>query len=169
MIDIISIIFPSQNNNETLSPRHTEEEADQHLEENSKETQNWLEVASGSLLCLWSVRQPSFPKRILTCRSPPLAATFSPGRLRVVIAGLNDGSLAAWDLRENPSRHPSVVTIEGSKWRLSPPSYITACSLENVIEGSPIVALDAVRREDEGGSFSNAGSFQVCAIYVLAK
>ncbi|RXG69050.1 WD repeat-containing protein 60 [Armadillidium vulgare] len=118
---------------------------------------------NGAFLCIWSIRQPSFPQRILCCHSSPKVACFSPGRPIALVAGLTDGSLAAWDFRESLANHPVTVSFgDDKKWRLSPPSYITACHKEGFIGGSEIVAIEAVGKPEEHSS--NFGSFQVVSL-----
>ncbi len=116
-------------------------------------------IGSEALLCLWFVHQPSFPKFILSCRSPPLVASFSPGKPVVVLAGLDDGSLAVWDLRENNSSHHSVIKASDSSWNIRPPSFLTACCSEGVIEGSEIIALQTLSVSEDAEI--NNSSFQV--------
>lgn len=78
-----------------------------------------------SLICVWWVQEPSRPQHLLSSRSVPTSATFSPGRPSLVLAGLEDGSLAAWDLREPVTLHTQFIEIDGVMWKVRVPSFVT--------------------------------------------
>lgn len=82
-------------------------------------------LSEGGLVCLWSVQEPSRPQQLLCCRASPVAATFSPSKPSLVLAGLEDGSLAAWDLREHLQFHALKVELDNVNWRVRVPSFIT--------------------------------------------
>lgn len=86
-------------------------------------------LSEGGLVCLWSVQEPSRPQQLLCCRASPVAATFSPSKPSLVLAGLEDGSLAAWDLREHFKFHSLKIEIDDVKWRVRVPSFITGNTL----------------------------------------
>ncbi|XP_022702418.1 WD repeat-containing protein 60-like isoform X1 [Varroa jacobsoni] len=63
-------------------------------------------------LGLWDSREPMQPKEFLTCRSPPQRLTWLGDE--IVVAALEDSSLAAWDLRRTTS---SITPAAGfSNW-----------------------------------------------------
>ncbi|MPC50514.1 WD repeat-containing protein 60 [Portunus trituberculatus] len=98
----------------------------QHLEE---EEEDAMGLNEGGLVCLWSVQEPSRPQQLLCCRASPVAATFSPSKPSLVLAGLEDGSLAAWDLREHFKFHSLKIKIDDVNWRVRVPSFITGNTL----------------------------------------
>lgn len=90
-----------------------------------QETEDGMELGEGGLVCLWSVQEPSRPQQLLCCRASPVAATFSPSKPSLVLAGLEDGSLVAWDLRENLKYHSLKVELDNVSWRVRVPSFTT--------------------------------------------
>ncbi|XP_071534076.1 uncharacterized protein [Panulirus ornatus] len=121
------------------------------------------ELNESGLLCIWSVQEPSRPQYLLCCRASPTAATFSPSRPSLVLSGLEDGSLAAWDLREQLHFHTLKIEIEDVNWRVRVPSYITACDEEGDGEGSTIVAIQTVTTQQDL-EVDTPGSFQVVTL-----
>ena len=83
------------------------------------------DVRSECLLCIWSIQEPSQPQHILSCSSTPTAAAFSPGKPTMVVSGFLDGSLAAWDLREQTSLHQLAADVDGNHWKIRVPSFIS--------------------------------------------
>ncbi|CEP01110.1 hypothetical protein PBRA_008422 [Plasmodiophora brassicae] len=64
---------------------------------------------SMALLCVWDVEQPTRPSAVLSCFGTVRRCLLAvhAGSL-VAIAGLEQGSLALWDLREPPTMHKLV-------------------------------------------------------------
>lgn len=62
--------------------------------------------------------------RILVCSSQPRCCCFSPVKPSLLFAGMVDGSVAMWDLREPSSIHQSVVMNEET-YSLRYPTYDT--------------------------------------------
>ncbi|KAG0715661.1 WD repeat-containing protein 60 [Chionoecetes opilio] len=124
-------------------------------------------ISEGGLVCLWSVQEPSRPQQLLCCRASPVAATFSPSKPSLVLAGLEDGSLAAWDLREHLKLHSLKVELDNVNWRVRVPSFITACGEDGDGEGSQIVAIQSVTTPEDLLA-DTQGSFQVCLIICSA-
>lgn len=65
---------------------------------------------------------------------------FSPVKTTLVFAGMQDGSLVAWDLRESPTMHHSYISA-GKDWLLRFPTYNTAGVLSYENHTSPVTAL----------------------------
>ncbi|KAK7078845.1 hypothetical protein SK128_005225 [Halocaridina rubra] len=128
------------------------------LEEDAK-----VELNDSGLLCVWWVQEPSRPRHLLSCCASPTAACFSPARPSLVLAGLQDGSLAAWDLREPLHLHTLDINIDDVKWKVRVPSFVTACSESGEGEGSAIVSIYAVTTEQDLES-DKIGSFQVVTL-----
>ena len=66
-----------------------------------------------SYVCVWNVTQPSAPSKVLVASGCVTACCFSPLKASVAIAGLVDGTVCAWDLREAFSFHQEVARSEG--------------------------------------------------------
>ncbi|ROT85651.1 WD repeat-containing protein 60 [Penaeus vannamei] len=109
-----------------------------------EESEDEAKLNESSLICVWWVQEPSRPQHLLSSRSVPTSATFSPGRPSLVLAGLEDGSLAAWDLREPVTLHTQFIEIDGVMWKVRVPSFVTACNEVGDGEGSKIVSIQAV-------------------------
>ena len=67
-----------------------------------------------SYVCVWNVTQPSAPNKVLVASGVVTACCFSPLKASVAIAGLVDGTVCAWDLREAFSFHQEVSRSEGN-------------------------------------------------------
>ena len=62
-----------------------------------------------SYVCVRNVTQPSAPNKVLVASGGITACCFSPLKASVAIAGLVDGTVCAWDLREAFSFHQEVA------------------------------------------------------------
>ena len=65
-----------------------------------------------SYVCVWNVTQPSAPNKVLVASGGVTECCFSPLKASVAIAGLVDGAVCAWDLREALSFHQEVAPSE---------------------------------------------------------
>ncbi|XP_042893349.1 cytoplasmic dynein 2 intermediate chain 1-like isoform X2 [Penaeus japonicus] len=128
-----------------------------------EESEDMVKLNDSSLICVWWVQEPSRPQHLLSSRSLPTSATFSPGRPSLVLAGLEDGSLAAWDLREPLTLHTLQTEIDEVLWKVRVPSFITACNEVGDGEGSKIVSIQAVTSQEDM-EMNNQGSFQVVTL-----
>lgn len=77
--------------------------------------------------------------RILVCSSEPRCCCFSPIRPSLVFAGMVDGSIAMWDLREPTSIHRSTV-VSDEAYSLRYPTYDTG--MNHGLKRSVILVLD---------------------------
>ncbi|XP_031556778.1 WD repeat-containing protein 60-like isoform X2 [Actinia tenebrosa] len=93
-----------------------------------------------SIFCLWNVNEPSTPQKILICESVPRCCCLSPSKATIAFAGLEDGSVVAWDLRESPSIHHSYDVDDGQVIFRSP-TFSTAGVLSQDNHHSPVVSL----------------------------
>ncbi|KAL8618446.1 hypothetical protein ACOMHN_049863 [Nucella lapillus] len=110
-------------------------------------------MSSYGIICVWNVKETASPQKILTCLSQPTCACFSPSRAALVIAGMHDGSVMLWDLRESASLHRSVF-VEDQEITTRFPTYNTAGVLDKENHHSPVTAITAVqpvviRKKDE--------------------
>ncbi|XP_027219127.2 cytoplasmic dynein 2 intermediate chain 1 isoform X2 [Penaeus vannamei] len=128
-----------------------------------EESEDEAKLNESSLICVWWVQEPSRPQHLLSSRSVPTSATFSPGRPSLVLAGLEDGSLAAWDLREPVTLHTQFIEIDGVMWKVRVPSFVTACNEVGDGEGSKIVSIQAVTKQEDM-DMNSQGSFQVVTL-----
>lgn len=99
--------------------------------------EKWLEEG---VLAVWDANRPQAPLHVLYCDGTPECCTFGPDTTHLCFAGLEDGSLACWDLRETRGLryNPSVTMHEGLSLR-SPAFTTTGPTDEN--HCSAVVAL----------------------------
>ncbi|XP_078332880.1 cytoplasmic dynein 2 intermediate chain 1-like isoform X6 [Crassostrea virginica] len=89
------------------------------------ETSDSNPVDKKGIICVWNTNEPSYPQRILATESQPVCCCFSPYKTTLVFAGMVDGSVCAWDLREPPALHKSIH-YDNSDHLLRYPTYNTA-------------------------------------------
>ncbi|KAK3930958.1 Cytoplasmic dynein 2 intermediate chain 1 [Frankliniella fusca] len=114
------------------------------------------------ILCLWSLLQPSQPMKLLVSSSNVTACTFHPLRSHLIFAGLADGLLNVWDLKEQNS-FQNVVVFHNSEWTLKSPSYSTvdtsAMKHRSAVIG--VRVLDDVNSASRGWEHSPT---QICSL-----
>lgn len=123
------------------------------------------------VICVWSVKEPAFPQKVLTCVTQPTCACFSPARASLVIAGMVDGSVMLWDLREPSSLHRAVY-VHDVEVVMRFPTYNTAGVLEKENHNSPVTSITAVhttfvKMEGDDSSATDGGSglsFQLASV-----
>ena len=52
------------------------------------------------VVCIWQISSNQLPQKVMICDGCPTCCTFDPNRGQVVIAGLKEGSIVLWDLKE---------------------------------------------------------------------
>ncbi|XP_064595418.1 cytoplasmic dynein 2 intermediate chain 1-like [Liolophura sinensis] len=92
------------------------------------------------VLCVWNTTEPSVPQKILVCDSMVGSCCFSPSHSALVFAGMVDGSLALWDLREAASLHQCVRSGDADIC-LRHPTYNTAGVLGDDNHQSSVVTV----------------------------
>ncbi|KAL3835822.1 hypothetical protein ACJMK2_021293 [Sinanodonta woodiana] len=97
-------------------------------------------VDKRGIICVWNTNEPFYPQKILACESQPKCCCFSPVKPTLVFAGMVDGSIAVWDLREIASLHKSVV-VDNQEYLLRFPTYDTAGILDNENHHSPVNSI----------------------------
>ncbi|MXQ94153.1 hypothetical protein E5288_WYG010360 [Bos mutus] len=95
------------------------------------------------VLCVWDVRQPSEPQKVLVCESKVTCCCFSPVKACLLFAGTVHGSVVVWDLREDPRIHLRV-TLSGCSWTFRTPTFSTDGVLTSVNHCSPLQAIEPV-------------------------
>ncbi|XP_012946407.1 WD repeat-containing protein 60 [Aplysia californica] len=123
-----------------------------------------------SLVCVWNVSQPTYPYRICASEMLVTCACFSPLKASLVFAGMYDGSVALWDLRESVAQHRSLQ-VEGQEHLVRFPTYNTAGVLETENHKSPVVSIMPVHssivgslKDDSTAESSSGLSFQVASV-----
>lgn len=100
-----------------------------------------------SLVCLWPLEQTTNPEHLLIARSlVSCCGSASNGR---VVAGMSDGSLALWELREPRHMHKEVL-LGSASCTLRSPSFSTACATSaNAMHQSAVIAVKTLSGNDE--------------------
>ncbi|KAJ7386827.1 hypothetical protein OS493_006857 [Desmophyllum pertusum] len=84
-------------------------------------------IQEKGLVCFWNTNEPSEPQKVLICESTPMCCCLSPSKATLAFAGLEDGSLVAWDLRESSLMHYfSRISVGDNEIILRPPTFSTA-------------------------------------------
>lgn len=97
-------------------------------------------VSKRGIICVWNTNDPIYPQKILSSSFQPKCCCFSPLKPSLVFAGMVDGSVALWDLREATSLHRTTET-EDSQYSLRYPTYDTAGILDSENHHSPVVSI----------------------------
>nr|XP_020741830.1 WD repeat-containing protein 60 isoform X1 [Odocoileus virginianus texanus] len=95
------------------------------------------------VLCVWDIRQPSGPQKVLVCESKVTCCCFSPVKAFLLFAGTVHGSVVVWDLREDPRIHLRV-TLSGCSWTFRTPTFSTDGVLMSVNHRSPLQAIEPI-------------------------
>jgi WD40 repeat protein len=64
---------------------------------------------TGGLVLFWSLKNPTYPERVIRTRTGVTALHFSAAHPNMVSAGTHDGSVMIWDLRR-PSNQPVLTS-----------------------------------------------------------
>ncbi|XP_018122637.1 cytoplasmic dynein 2 intermediate chain 1 isoform X2 [Xenopus laevis] len=76
------------------------------------------------IICVWNVWEPSTPQKVLICDAEVKCCCFSPGRAALVFAGTVDGTVAVWDLQEDPTMH-HTMKIADTNWTIRSATFST--------------------------------------------
>ncbi|BFZ22367.1 hypothetical protein BsWGS_25406 [Bradybaena similaris] len=122
------------------------------------------------IICVWNLSQPTYPYRICASQMKITCACFSPTKASLVIAGMHDGSVAAWDLREHSSDHRRI-NVQGQEHLVRSPTYNTAQVLEPENHHSPVMSIVPVfskivgsQKDEETEEFTSGLSFQLASV-----
>ncbi|KAK0417926.1 hypothetical protein QR680_013282 [Steinernema hermaphroditum] len=112
-------------------------------------------VFGRSLLVEFNLKDSEAPDNILLCENKVKCCCYSPDGKSAIFAGLNDGTIVAWDLKE-PAVAQSTSVVEWIDQKepipLRRPSYDSAFQKET--GGSPVVQIATI-------GDANRGSYQV--------
>ncbi|XP_058954836.2 cytoplasmic dynein 2 intermediate chain 1 isoform X2 [Pocillopora verrucosa] len=100
-------------------------------------------IQEKGIVCFWNTNEPSEPQKVLICESTPRCCCLSPSKATLAFAGLEDGSVVAWDLRESSLMHSfSKISVGDSEVFLRPPTFSTAGVLrKDESHLSPVVSI----------------------------
>uniref|UniRef100_A0A673LC47 WD repeat domain 60 n=1 Tax=Sinocyclocheilus rhinocerous TaxID=307959 RepID=A0A673LC47_9TELE len=96
-----------------------------------------------TIICVWNIWEPSRPQKIILYESEVRCCCFSPGKVTLVFAGTEVGSVVVWDLREHSGTHLNLV-VGKEVWTLRYPTFSTDAVLSRVGHLSPVVSIEPV-------------------------
>ncbi|XP_026071354.1 WD repeat-containing protein 60 isoform X1 [Carassius auratus] len=102
-----------------------------------------VRLDSETIICVWNIWEPSRPQKILLYESEVRCCCFSPGKVTLVFAGTEIGSVVVWDLREHSGTHVNLV-VGKELWTLRYPTFSTDAVLSVVGHLSPVVSIEPV-------------------------
>ncbi|XP_039282351.1 cytoplasmic dynein 2 intermediate chain 1 isoform X2 [Nilaparvata lugens] len=119
------------------------------------------------MICVWNVYKHSTPHKILVSPGNVISAQL---QAHLVFAGLNDGSICVWDLREKSAWHQRTG-LHGSEHTLRSPTFITTKVLNETSHTSPVVSVECcvnkTKEEAQETSTYQIASLEVDGIIII--
>ncbi|KAK2584706.1 hypothetical protein KPH14_007040 [Odynerus spinipes] len=124
------------------------------------------DITDYCLGCVWNICEPSLPTKLFYSSCPITACCFHSTNYNIVFAGLEDGSISLWDLKENEIWHHKVTNnINGDNWIIRTPTYTTTGNADVSTHDSKIVAIRVLSKIEEMDASKNKFiSTQLCSI-----
>ncbi|CAK9824334.1 Cytoplasmic dynein 2 intermediate chain 1 [Anthophora retusa] len=117
--------------------------------------------------CVWNISEPSMPIKLFYSTCPITACCFHLTNHNVVFAGLQDGSISLWDLKEDEMWHHKITDKANElDWTIRIPTYTTATNTEIDSHISQIVAIRILSKIEEK-SLEHRNKFvpiQICSL-----
>ncbi|XP_074550066.1 cytoplasmic dynein 2 intermediate chain 1 isoform X2 [Halichoeres trimaculatus] len=102
-----------------------------------------VRLDSCTIICIWNIREPSRPQKILFYESEVLCCCFSPRKASLVFAGTSVGSVVLWDLREQAKSH-QCMKIGENDWTLRQPTFSTDAVMAGSGHFSSVTSVEVV-------------------------
>ncbi|XP_046835859.1 cytoplasmic dynein 2 intermediate chain 1 isoform X1 [Vespa crabro] len=129
---------------------------------------NQKDITDYCIGCVWNICEPSLPTKLFYSTSPITACCFHPTNYNIVFAGLEDGSISLWDLKENEIWHHKVANnINDNDWIIRIPTYTTTGNPEISTHNSKIVAIRTLSKTEKVYTEMSKNKFipiQLCSI-----
>nr|XP_050866649.1 cytoplasmic dynein 2 intermediate chain 1 isoform X1 [Vespula vulgaris] len=158
----VTMINYSESLNKVLLTIHAPYEDDIETVHNQKDITDYC------IGCVWNICEPSLPTKLFYSTSPITACCFHPTNYNIVFAGLEDGSISLWDLKENEIWHHKVANnINGNDWIIRMPTYTTTGNAEVSTHNSKIVAIRTLSKTEKVYTEMSKNKFipiQLCSI-----
>ncbi|XP_043488334.1 cytoplasmic dynein 2 intermediate chain 1 isoform X1 [Polistes fuscatus] len=130
--------------------------------------QNQKDITDYCIGCVWNICEPSLPTKLFYSTSPITACCFHSTNYNIVFAGLDDGSISLWDLKENEIWHHKVSNnTKDNDWTIRIPTYTTTGNAEISTHDSKIVAIRTLSKTEEIYTQISKNKFiptQLCSI-----
>ncbi|KAM6971556.1 cytoplasmic dynein 2 intermediate chain 1 [Tautogolabrus adspersus] len=102
-----------------------------------------VRLDSYTIVCIWNIREPSRPQKVLVYESEIHCCCFSPGKATLVFAGTSVGSVVLWDLREHARIH-HCMKIGEEEWTFRQPTFSTDAVLAGSGHLSSVTSVEVV-------------------------
>ncbi|XP_076229154.1 uncharacterized protein LOC116431592 isoform X2 [Nomia melanderi] len=138
--------------------------AEEEIETSSKQDY----ITDCCIGCVWNTSEPSMPIKLFYSTCPITACSFHLTNYNVVFAGLQDGSISLWDLKEDEMWHQKVTDKANElDWTIRMPTYTTTANAEMSIDNYQIVALRILSKLEEKSFEQRNNKFipiQICSL-----
>lgn len=118
--------------------------------------------------CIWNISEPSRPTKIIYSQSPITSCCFHPTSYNIIFAGLQDGSINIWNLKEDEMWHKKVSDKENKiDWVIRSSTYTTTGNFEIDGHKSEIVALRILSKVEKEALDTASNKFlpiQICSL-----
>ncbi|KAG5308893.1 WDR60 protein, partial [Pseudoatta argentina] len=116
--------------------------------------------------CVWNISEPSMPKKLFYSQCPITACCFHLTNCNTVFAGLEDGSLSLWDLKEDEMWHQKITDKANElEWVIRTPTYTTTAELD--AHTSQVVAIRVLSKIETTYAKERSNKFipiQICSL-----
>ncbi|XP_020278948.1 WD repeat-containing protein 60 isoform X2 [Pseudomyrmex gracilis] len=118
--------------------------------------------------CVWNISEPSMPKKLFYSQSPITACCFHLTNCNVIFAGLEDGSLSLWNLKEDAMWHQRVTDKANElDWVIRMPTYTTTANTEADAHTSQVIAIRVLSKIETASVKNGSNKFvpiQICSL-----
>ncbi|KAL6262566.1 hypothetical protein P5V15_005358 [Pogonomyrmex californicus] len=116
--------------------------------------------------CVWNISEPSMPKKLFYSHCSITACCFHLTNCNTVFAGLEDGSLSLWDLKEDEMWHQKITDKANElDWVIRTPTYMTTAELD--AHASQVVAIRVLSKIETVSVKERSNKFvpiQICSL-----
>ncbi|KAI6658419.1 WD repeat-containing protein 60-like [Oopsacas minuta] len=126
----------------------------------------------------WNINDVYQPKRLMECESTLICCCFSPQRLYLAFAGMDNGSICVWDFRDTIDTDTLTPSPIEDGFRTRPASYSTAILSTEGSHMAPICSIVTISRPKNADETRKSArlfdditmtrlSFQIASIDIL--
>ncbi|GAB1859922.1 Wd repeat-containing protein 60 [Camponotus japonicus] len=118
--------------------------------------------------CVWNISEPSMPKKLFYSQCSITACCFHLTNCDMVFAGLEDGSLSLWDLKDDEMWHQKITDKANElDWVIRTPTYTTTGITELDAHTSQVVAIRVQSKIETTFAKERSNKFvpiQICSL-----
>ncbi|XP_072759998.1 cytoplasmic dynein 2 intermediate chain 1 [Anoplolepis gracilipes] len=118
--------------------------------------------------CIWNISEPSMPKKLFYSQCSITACCFHLTNYDMVFAGLEDGSLSLWDLKDDEMWHQKITDKANElDWVIRTPTYTTTGITELDAHTSQVVAIRVQSKIETTSAKERSNKFvpiQICSL-----